>query len=101
MSGALTNGVMRDLADHEPGFPVVAGSIGPSHMFVHVTELDVPVTIFDLTIQPGELIHADLHGAVVIPDDVLPKLGNAIESLLSTEQIILEPARQDDLILIS
>ena len=36
------------------------------------------------------------HGAVVIPDDVLPKLGNAIESLLSTEQIILEPARQDD-----
>jgi len=96
MSGALTNGVMRDLADHEPGFPVVAGSIGPSHMFVHVTELDVPVTIFDLTIQPGELIHADLHGAVVIPDDVLPKLGNAIESLLSTEQIILEPARQDD-----
>jgi len=94
MSGALTNGVMRDLSDHEPGFPVVAGSIGPSHMFVHVTELDVPVTVFDLTIQPGELIHADLHGAVVIPDAVLPKLGEAIESLLSTEQIILGPARE-------
>jgi len=94
MSGALTNGVMRDLADHAPGFPVVAGSIGPSHMYVHVTELDVPVTVFDLTIQPGELIHADLHGAVVIPDAVLPKLGEAIESLLSTEQIILGPARE-------
>jgi len=63
-------------------------------MFVHVTELDVPVTVFDLTIQPGELIHADLHGAVVIPDAVLPKLGEAIESLLSTEQIILGPARE-------
>jgi len=94
ISGALTNGVMRDLADHAPGFPVVAGSIGPSHMFVHVTELDVPVTVFDLTIQPGELIHADLHGAVVIPDAVLPKLGEAIESLLSTEQVILGPARE-------
>ena len=96
MSGALTNGVMRDLSDHEPGFPVVAGSVGPSHMFVHVTELDVPVTVFDLQIKPGELVHADLHGAVVIPDEVLPKLGEAIESLLSTEQIILGPAREAD-----
>jgi regulator of RNase E activity RraA len=96
MSGALTNGVMRDLADHAPEFPVVAGSVGPSHMFVHVTELDVPVTVFDLTINPGDLVHADLHGAVIIPDNVLPKLGEAIESLLSTEQIILGPARQAD-----
>jgi hypothetical protein len=28
MSGALTNGVMRDLGDMAKGFPVVAGSIG-------------------------------------------------------------------------
>ena len=31
MVGALTNGVMRDLGDLPAGFPVVAGSIGPSH----------------------------------------------------------------------
>lgn len=96
MSGALTNGVMRDLADHQAGFPVVAGSVGPSHMFVHITALDVPVTVFDLSINPGELIHADLHGAVVIPEDVLPDLGDAIKSLLSTEQLILGPAREPD-----
>lgn len=29
--GTLTNGVMRDLGDLVDGFPVVAGSIGPSH----------------------------------------------------------------------
>lgn len=94
MSGALTNGVMRDLDDHEPGFPVVAGSIGPSHMFVHVTEIDTPVTIFDMRVNPGELIHADQHGAVVIPEDVLPNLGEAIETLLSSEKIIIGPARE-------
>jgi len=33
---------------------------------------------------------------VVIPDAVLPKLGESIESLLSTEQFILGPARQAD-----
>jgi len=96
MSGALTNGVVRDLDDHEPGFPVVAGSIGPSHMFVHVTEIDTPVTVFDLTIKPGELVHADQHGAVVIPEDVLPGLADAIKTLLASEQIILGPAREPD-----
>jgi len=94
MSGALTNGVVRDLDDHEPGFPVVAGSIGPSHMFVHVTEIDTPVTVFDLTINPGELVHADQHGAVVIPEDVMPTLGEAIKTLLANEQIIIAPARE-------
>lgn len=94
MSGALTNGVMRDLDELDEGFPIVAGSIGPSHMFVHVTELDTPVTIFDLTINPGELVHADQHGAVIIPDDVLPKLADGIKTLLAGEQIILGPARE-------
>ena len=94
MSGALTNGVMRDLDDHEPGFPVVAGSIGPSHMFCHITELDIPVTVFGLTINPGEIVHADQHGAVVIPEDVMPVLGEAIKTLLSNEQIIIAPARE-------
>ena len=30
LAGALTDGVMRDLGDLPDGFPVVAGSIGPS-----------------------------------------------------------------------
>jgi regulator of RNase E activity RraA len=94
LNGALTNGVMRDLDDHEPGFPVVAGSIGPSHMFVHVRELGTPVQIFGLTIQDGDLVHADQHGAVVIPPDVLPRLEGAIQTLLSSETIIIGPARQ-------
>ncbi len=96
VNGALTNGVMRDLDDHEPGFPVVAGSVGPSHMFCRITELDVPVTVFGLTVQPGELVHADQHGAIVIPTDVIPELQAAIDTLLANEQIVLAPARAPD-----
>jgi regulator of RNase E activity RraA len=95
MSGALTNGVMRDLGDLPEGFPVVAGSIGPSHGFVHVKELGTEVEIFGLKVKPGALVHADRHGALVIPDDVLPVLEEAIKSLLENEQIVLGPAKQD------
>ena len=93
MSGALTNGVMRDLGDMASGFPVVAGSIGPSHGFVHVKEIGTPVTIFGLNVTMGDLIHADRHGAVVIPLDVLGGLVSAIQKMQETEKLVLGPAR--------
>lgn len=96
MEGALTNGVMRDLDDHQAGFPVIAGSIGPSHAFVHVQEIDTEVEIFGLTIKPGDLIHADQHGALKIPPSLMPDLQAAIDKLLQTEQIIIAPAKQAD-----
>lgn len=96
ISGALTNGVMRDLGDLPKGFPVVAGSIGPSHAFVHVRELDTPVTLFALTIRPGDLVHADRHGAVVIPHAVIDQLRAAISKLMENEQIVLEATRRAD-----
>ena len=93
MSGALTNGVMRDLGDLAKGFPVVAGSIGPSHGFVHVLEIGTPVTVFGLTVAPGDLVHADRHGAVVVPPDVTPMLSAAIRKMQETEALVLVPAR--------
>jgi regulator of RNase E activity RraA len=95
LGGALTNGVMRDLGDLPTGFPVVAGSIGPSHGFVHVRSVGQPVTIFGMHVVDGDLVHADRHGALVIPPEVIPLLEAAIDQLLTTEQLILGPARQE------
>ena len=95
ISGALTNGVMRDLGDMAEGFPVVAGSIGPSHGFVHIREIDSEVNIFGLSVLPGDLIHADLHGAVVIPKEVINSLKGAIHKLFASERLILDPAEKE------
>lgn len=94
LSGAITNGVMRDLDVMDDGFPVLAGSVGVSHGFVHVVEVGTAVNIFGLTVTQGELIHADRHGALVIPNDVIPLLKTAIHTVVSNEAIVLEPARQ-------
>ena len=94
LAGAVTNGVMRDLGDLEPGFPVIAGSIGPSHAFVHATELATKVNIFGLEIEDGDLVHADRHGAIVIPPGVTNNLEASIKKLISTEHLILGPARE-------
>ncbi|MEM7091127.1 MAG: RraA family protein [Pseudomonadota bacterium] len=95
LSGALTNGVMRDLGDLPNGFPVIAGSVGPSHAFVHVREVGTPVSVFGMNVTDGDLVHADRHGALVIPPDDVPRLANAIRTLLETERLVLDPARAE------
>ena len=94
LSGVLTNGVVRDLGDLAEDFPVVAGSIGPSHGFVHVREIDTPVSVFGITVSPGDLVHADRHGAVVIPNEVIPILKDAVHKSFASERLILDPAEK-------
>jgi regulator of RNase E activity RraA len=96
LSGALTNGVVRDLGDLAEDFPVVAGSIGPSHGFVHVREIDTEIKLFGMKVAPNDLIHADLHGAVVIPETVIENLQEAIHKLFASERLILEPTEKKD-----
>ena len=78
----------------DEGFPILAGSIGPSHGFVHVVEIGTDVTIKGMRVAEDELIHADRHGAIVIPHDVVPNLKAAIETVIASEEIVLGPARE-------
>ncbi|MNE96281.1 hypothetical protein D3C80_1944620 [compost metagenome] len=48
-----------------------------------------------MTVMPGDLVHADRHGAVVVPPEVIPVLAASIEKLQATERLILDPARQE------
>lgn len=93
LNGALTNGLLRDIDDLAPGFPILAGAMGPSHGFVHVIETGTKVTIHGLEICEGELVHADCHGAVVIPEPVIAVLHDAITTLISNEAIVLGPLK--------
>lgn len=92
LAGALTNGVVRDLGDLPEGFPVIAGSVGPSHGFVHIRSIEEPVRLFGMLVRNGDLIHADRHGAVVIPPEVVAVLSSSIMKLQETERLILDPA---------
>ena len=94
MSGAVTNGVMRDLDVMDDGFPVLAGSVGPSHGFAHVLKIGKPVGVMNMKVCQGDLIHADRHGALVIPTDVITTLHQAIEKVFKSEAIVLDPARK-------
>ena len=94
--GVLTNGSMRDLDVLSKGFQVLAGKIGPAHAYVRIDETGIPVSIFDMEVNHNDLLHADRHGAVVIPAELSEKLPEAIELVNSREKVILDACKRKD-----
>ena len=91
--GVVTDGSIRDIPQWAPGFQALAGSIGPSHAHVHVEGFGKEIEVAGMTVRDGDLVHADRHGAVVIPHDVAAKLPDAAELCGRRETPILEIAR--------
>lgn len=94
--GVITNGSIRDLDDWAPGFGALAGSVGPSHAWVHVEQYAVPVTVHGMRVCPGDLIHADRHGAVVVPIEVADKIPAAAQAIAAAEGKLISAAQSPD-----
>jgi regulator of RNase E activity RraA len=92
--GLITDGGVRDLPQIAPGFQMLAGRVIPSHAFVHVVDFGRPVNVAGMRVSDGDLIHADQHGAVVIPHAVAGQVKAVAEQIGRREQVILEAARQ-------
>jgi regulator of RNase E activity RraA len=51
------------------------------------------VTIFGMLAKHDDVIHADVHGAVVVPAEAVRALPKAINLLTRREKVILDRAR--------
>ena len=91
--GTITNGSIRDIAQVAAGFQMLAGSIGPSHAYVHVVDFGIPVTIHGMAVKSGDLIHADRHGAVVVPAEKVDAMAAALDGLMKQEARIIAAAK--------
>ncbi len=73
-----------------PGFQLLAGEVGPSHAWVHVVDFGGPVNVHGMGVRHGDLIHADRHGAVVVPLVVARDLPAAVDLVARREKVILD-----------
>jgi len=94
--GVITNGSIRDVDMWAEGFGALAGSLGPSHGWVHVVEYAIPVEVHGMVVSPGDIIHADRHGAVVIPDSAVSAIKSTVDRLEKAEARLIGPAQQPE-----
>ena len=91
--GAITNGSMRDLDMMHPQFQCLAATLSPSHAYIQVVDFGKQVDVLGMAVNSGDIVHADYHGAVVIPVAALEKLPAAIDLMARKEKVILDAAR--------
>ncbi len=76
---------------------MLAGSIGPSHAYVHVVEYGGGVNVHGMAVKSDDLIHADRHGAAVVPTDQIAAMKTALVGLNEREAKIIKVARAPDM----
>jgi regulator of RNase E activity RraA len=94
--GTITNGSIRDIPQIAESFQMLAGSIAPSHAFVHVVDFGIDVDIHGMAVKSGDLVHADRHGAVVVPLETIDPMKAAADGLAAREAKIIEAAKSGE-----
>jgi 4-hydroxy-4-methyl-2-oxoglutarate aldolase len=95
--GVITNGTVRDLEEvRRAGFHLFASGVHVSHGYAHLEDFNVPVEVFGMRVHPGDLIHADRHGAVVIPAEIAARVPDAAADVERGEKAILEACESSD-----
>jgi len=93
--GVVTNGAIRDLDAIAPGFNMLAGTVVPSHIWAHLVDYGCEVNIHGMVASHDDLIHADRHGAIVIPADSVDEVLAGADLCTRKEAPILACARGD------
>jgi regulator of RNase E activity RraA len=94
--GCVTNGSYRDIDAWAEGFQIIGGMVCPSHAHVHMVDFGKPANVHGMNVAHDDVVHADRHGAVVIPADSVKKLPAAIDLIARREKVILDICRAPD-----
>ena len=93
--GLITDGSVRDLPDIAEGFQMLADRVGPSHAFVHTVGFGTPITVAGMRVADGDLLHADQHGAVVVPADVAKDVPDAAALIARREAVVIKASQEE------
>jgi len=89
--GYVTNGAVRDLPGIErTGFHLFAGGVAVSHAYAHVVDFGGPVEVGGLRVNPGDLLHGDLHGVVSVPAAIAAQVPKVAAELLAQERELIQ-----------
>lgn len=93
--GTITSGGVRDLKEVDKiGFGYFAKNILVSHGYIHIIDYNCQVKVGGLLIKPGDLLCADMHGAILIPLSIASKLSPICQKLQYSEKPVLGKCKQ-------
>jgi len=95
--GVVTDGSVRDLDEVRAlGFQFCAAHVSVSHANVHMVDFGIPIKVGGVWIAPGDLVHADQHGAVVVPAEIASRIPEALTRVEANERRIISLCQSPD-----
>lgn len=95
--GTITDGGVRDLDEMRAlGFNAFASDVLVSHAYVHLVDVNVPVTIGGLTVKTGDLLLGDQHGVTSIPADIAADIPAALKRVEDREKEMIDLCQSPD-----
>ncbi|MBN1342568.1 MAG: RraA family protein [Phycisphaerae bacterium] len=94
--GTITDGAIRDVDEiTNAGFKAIARRLCVGHAHAWPVRWACEVEVFGTPVRPGDLIHADKHGFLVIPPEDQPRLLEAVRFMDANEcNTIISAARE-------
>ena len=92
--GVITNGSVRDIPDSHKKFQMLAGMTNPAHAWSYIVDWGVEVTVHGMEVNSHDLIHADMHGAVVIPEEFADKVLEVAKKISIRENILISASQK-------
>lgn len=93
----VTNGSVRDLPEiGSSGFQIFAGNVSVSHAYAHVFDFGGTVQVGGLKVNPGDLVHGDVHGVQTIPFEIAAKVPDKADEILKRRQYFIGLCRSAD-----
>jgi 4-hydroxy-4-methyl-2-oxoglutarate aldolase len=93
--GTITDGAIRDVDEMtNAGFKALARRLCVGHAHVCPVRWGMAVEVFGQRVEPGQLVHADKHGFLAIPNEDAPRLLEAARFMDANEcQTVIAAAR--------
>jgi regulator of RNase E activity RraA len=93
--GTITDGAIRDLDEmRSAGFKALARRLCVGHAYAAPVRWNCEVEVFGQKVLPGQLIHADKHGFLAIPEEDESRLYEAAAFMDSLEcRTVIQSAR--------
>ena len=96
-AGLITSGGGRDLEQVLAlEFPVFTGSTICSHANCHLLHIGQPVRVGGLTVETGELLHADANGVTQIPVEIASEVADVTDEFMAAEAIVMEYVKSNE-----
>jgi regulator of RNase E activity RraA len=93
--GCVSDGGLRDVVEVRAlgGFQYFCPGFVVSHGNPIICEVNVPVTLEGMAVKPGDLLHGDANGVLVVPDAVADRVAAEAERVRADEREVLDFVR--------